>query len=251
MLELNVVYNGSVPFKSFCIEFLMNNKDQVDVLIKHNPEYTKIINYYNQQLNAFYIEVDEFISYSRSLYYSYLNQPKYDVITAKAETVAQIKDHKYFGYALGTMTNHLHAKDLQFSVKMLVKRIPDYAPYDHTIYNGYVDHRVPIGWCGYRLHSGALLTKHLEKHKCIEKECSYLQKNPDHPYWHQPIKDDEVTQIRKKLNQKLKKAYEQDLISLSEYNTCKHQVDHTKLTQLHSLSRALQNFMDSRRKNLN
>lgn len=247
MAELNVVFDGSISFKQFCIEFLINNKDQVDVLINNNLEYAKIITYYNQQLEAFYAEIDGFISYVRGIYNCYLNQPKYDVITAKAETVSQIKDHKYFGYALGTMTNHLHAKDLQFSVKKLIRSIPDYAPYNHTIFDGYVDNKVPVGWCGYKLHPGALLTKHLEKHKCIAKECSFLQKNPDHPYWYKVVKDDEVLQLRKDLNQKLKKAYKQDLISLSEFNTCKHQVDHTKLPQLQSLSRALQNFINSRR----
>lgn len=247
MAELNLIYNGKIPFKQFCIEFFMANPDQLNVLCDSNPEYAHIIKFYNQHLEAFYAEIDEFISYSRSLYYSYLNQPQYDVITAKAETVAQIKAHKYFGYALGTMTNQLHAKDLQFSIKKLLNRIPDYAPYNHTIFDGYVTGRVPVGWCRYKLHPGALLTKHLEKHKCIEKGCFFLQKNPDHQYWYVPIKDDEVTQIRKDINQKLKKAYKQDLITLAEYNSCKSQVDNTKLKQLHSLSRALQNFINSRR----
>ena len=40
-----------------------------------------------------------------------------------------------------------------------------------------------VGWCKYRQHPGAIKTKNIKSHMCIEKECFYFIKNNDALYW--------------------------------------------------------------------
>ncbi len=40
-----------------------------------------------------------------------------------------------------------------------------------------------LGWCHNRIHRGALTKPLLIKHDCLGKQCSFLERNPDSPYW--------------------------------------------------------------------
>ena len=236
---------GRYPFKMYCLDVLLHHPDGVELLSEKYPDYAPIVKYYDQQLTAFFAELDAFITSTRNIYNSYLDQPQYDTISAKAETVAQIKGHKFFGYALGTMTNNLYSKDFQFSTKVLAKHIPDYVPYLHTINWGNVSSNKVVGWCKYKLHPGAMFTKHLEKHECLKKECAFLQKNPDHTYWKAKINGQ--LDLRKDINARLKKAYTQNYLTLDEYNICKMQVQRTKMKQLPSLAKFVDNYIKIRK----
>lgn len=41
----------------------------------------------------------------------------------------------------------------------------------------------PIGYCHCYLHKGYLTSKLLRKHKCLTKNCHYLEKYEQHRYW--------------------------------------------------------------------
>lgn len=55
-------------------------------------------------------------------------------------------------------------------------------PY-HTITNGKLKDKNPVGYCWCELHKGYLLTSHLRKHHCIAKKCVWFQKNEKHPFF--------------------------------------------------------------------
>lgn len=40
-----------------------------------------------------------------------------------------------------------------------------------------------VGYCHNPKHLGYLSLKNLKKHKCLGKQCRYLHKYEDHPYW--------------------------------------------------------------------
>lgn len=56
-----------------------------------------------------------------------------------------------------------------------------------TIFGGAV--ATPAGYCG--LHNGGLTVKQLRKRHCLDKQCWYLVRNEEHPWWEQRAAHDE------------------------------------------------------------
>lgn len=80
-----------------------------------------------------------------------------------------------------------------------------------TIY-GSVVKKEPIGYCHCSTHKGYLYASHYKKHKCKEKQCPFLEKNSEHPYWNQA----ERTRNISKLHKQVRKLYFDNQISLNE-----------------------------------
>ena len=74
----------------------------------------------------------------------------------------------------------------------------------------YINRRVkresPVGYCHYHLHRGYVDAAIMKEHGCLKKQCKYLQKNKNHPYW-------EKREERKKLRKKRKKELQEFLYS--------------------------------------
>ena len=73
----------------------------------------------------------------------------------------------------------------------------------------YIDHawrnKKPLGYCHCRLHKGYLDCKLLKKHECLNKQCTFLEKYLEHPYWAQrdfqkQIKKSKRLEFKQKLN---------------------------------------------------
>lgn len=55
-----------------------------------------------------------------------------------------------------------------------------------------------VGYCHCKKHKGRLSVKMLKNHQCLGKQCPFLEKYEDHPYWEQ----------RKKKKEKKKELYQ-------------------------------------------
>lgn len=42
-----------------------------------------------------------------------------------------------------------------------------------------------VAWCHHRMHWGNMTLKMVKKHECLKKQCPFLEKFEDHPYWKQ------------------------------------------------------------------
>lgn len=56
---------------------------------------------------------------------------------------------------------------------------------------------MPVGWCNYRKHRGKLSLKQMKSHECLKKQCKYLKKNDNHPYWNQREQNKQAKKARK------------------------------------------------------
>lgn len=72
----------------------------------------------------------------------------------------------------------------------------------------------PIGYCHIRIHSGYLDTKLMKEHKCLEKQCPFLERNEDHPEW----KKREFHKLHKKIGKILRRQYLNGAIKLTTYD---------------------------------
>jgi len=52
----------------------------------------------------------------------------------------------------------------------------------------------PVGYCNSRMHPGYLRERDLKVHECLGKQCPFLEKNEESPYWRQR----EIKKARKK-----------------------------------------------------
>lgn len=64
----------------------------------------------------------------------------------------------------------------------------------------------PIGYCWCFTHRGYLNVKLMEEHECLEKQCKYLQKYTQHPYWGNLEREKEEKRLRKLEKKKRKEA---------------------------------------------
>lgn len=53
------------------------------------------------------------------------------------------------------------------------------------------------GYCHSKLHKGLLTVALLKKHKCLQKHCDCLQQYPEHPFWAQREKSQQMRKERK------------------------------------------------------
>lgn len=70
----------------------------------------------------------------------------------------------------------------------------------------YIDHvyraKDPIAYCWCDTHKGYLSVKLMKNHECLKKQCAFLEKYEEHPYWIQEkIKKEEKK--RRKLERKI------------------------------------------------
>ena len=73
--------------------------------------------------------------------------------------------------------------------------------------------KTPCGYCHSRIHPGYLSTNLIKSKQCIKKNCSLLEKNPEHQYVQVKQKD----KTKNKLFRRLKILYYNDVISAQEY----------------------------------
>ena len=59
-----------------------------------------------------------------------------------------------------------------------------------------------VGYCHNQKHHGALSVKMIKQHQCLGKQCPYLEKIENHPYW----KNRAEIKEKKKEAEKAKKA---------------------------------------------
>lgn len=55
-----------------------------------------------------------------------------------------------------------------------------------------------IGYCHNPKHMGYLSLKNMKNHKCLAKQCRYLHKYEDHPYWAEKERKKAEKKARKK-----------------------------------------------------
>lgn len=73
-----------------------------------------------------------------------------------------------------------------------------------------------LGYCWCNLHPG-YLTKHLlDKHECLKKNCVFLEKFKDHPYWIQREKAKQSRLDAKQMQAEIKQREEQILTRFRE-----------------------------------
>lgn len=71
----------------------------------------------------------------------------------------------------------------------------------------------PVGYCNNYIHRGWLSTVLLKGHKCLEKQCPYLDRNLEHPFWTYKKR----IKIRSSLSRILRKAYLEGIITSKAY----------------------------------
>ena len=55
-----------------------------------------------------------------------------------------------------------------------------------------------IGFCRYHLHIGALTAALIRQHECLQKECPFLEKYEDKPFWKEREKKKNLAKLRRK-----------------------------------------------------
>jgi len=71
----------------------------------------------------------------------------------------------------------------------------------------------PVGFCNNKVHRGWLSTALLKGHKCLEKQCSFLDRNNEHPFWVQRKR----LKIKSSLSRILREAYIDGAITNKSY----------------------------------
>lgn len=66
-----------------------------------------------------------------------------------------------------------------------------------------------VGYCKYHLHKGYVNIELLQKHKCIEKKCCFLDKFDIYPFWVSYNRKEQLKQMKKEENLKIKKQKEE------------------------------------------
>lgn len=78
-----------------------------------------------------------------------------------------------------------------------------------TINNGLIKWEEVAGYCHCTLHTGYLLSKHLKKHKCIQKNCVFFEQFKNCPYYKEKVRVKETADAHRKIN----KMYMQGVIT--------------------------------------
>lgn len=73
----------------------------------------------------------------------------------------------------------------------------DYLGKVNGLYGAQFEKERACGFCHY--HKKSLTVKMVKAHKCLQKQCSALQKNENHEWWHQR----ELQKKRKKANKQI------------------------------------------------
>ena len=79
--------------------------------------------------------------------------------------------------------------------------------------NNMLSDKIPCGYCHSRIHPGYLSKNLIKSKQRLKKNCTLLEKNPEHQYMQIKQKDKNKT----KLFQRLKTLYYDDIISAQEY----------------------------------
>ena len=66
------------------------------------------------------------------------------------------------------------------------------------LFNNYSDN--VVGYC--KFHKCGITVKQMKCKECLRKECWYLEKNEDHPYWRQREAMKNKRKLRKESNNK-------------------------------------------------
>lgn len=66
-----------------------------------------------------------------------------------------------------------------------------------------------VGYCHFSEHKGQITKTLVQSHDCFKKECHYLEKYKDNPYW-QALETQKEAEIRKKETEKRLKAEEME-----------------------------------------
>ena len=65
-----------------------------------------------------------------------------------------------------------------------------------------------IGYCHNLTHRGVITAKSLKEHDCLAKNCTFLEKNADHPYWSR-LQEKQEQKRKNKEDRKLRKILEE------------------------------------------
>ena len=82
--------------------------------------------------------------------------------------------------------------------------------YKVTLIDGKTSYKRPIGYCFCDTHRGYISKELLKSHKCLQKQCPFLRKNEEHPYWN----DREKRREDKKLKKFMSKTYTNEEMAL-------------------------------------
>jgi len=82
-----------------------------------------------------------------------------------------------------------------------------------TVTGGLVNKEM-VGYCHLEGHPGYLTVKLMGKHECLKKDCPFLEKNPDHDFWHCK----EFSKRKRQLRKSLDSAFKNDVLSASDYS---------------------------------
>ena len=67
--------------------------------------------------------------------------------------------------------------------------------YDFSIMSNQPSKEHSVGYCHCKTHKGKISVKMLKKHQCLGKQCPFLQKYEDHPYWEQRRRKKELKKL--------------------------------------------------------
>ncbi len=73
-----------------------------------------------------------------------------------------------------------------------------------------------VGWCRNRMHPGALNKAILEQHDCLGKNCAFLEKNCQSPFWH-ALEESKLS--KEKLKEKIRREKQKKIQEESELRT--------------------------------
>lgn len=94
-----------------------------------------------------------------------------------------------------------------------------------------------IGFCNNNIHKGFITKELIQKHKCLEKKCTFLDAIEDHPYILAYQKKEKAKNEKKQNKNNAKKIIEfANEVLPEDVNTifCKHLYDSTFILILHS-----------------
>ncbi len=65
--------------------------------------------------------------------------------------------------------------------------IRTWTPYNYKSGRSYMGNQPKkentVAYCHHKKHTGCLSVKMMQNHKCLAKQCPYLEKKESHPFW--------------------------------------------------------------------
>ena len=86
-----------------------------------------------------------------------------------------------------------------------------------TIDGNHCEAKHVVGYCHCRLHKGHLTKKLLDAHDCLHKNCVYLERNNEHPFFMQRNKNRDAKKQAKLMRKQMEQEQERVLKAIREH----------------------------------